>query len=158
VKTLPGVASAAEVRAFRHEAEAIAHLDHPHIVPVYEVGEHAGRPYFVMKYYPGGSLARRDCVARSSPRTAAQLVAPVAPAIHHAHRRGMLHRDLKPSNILLDVDGAPHVADFGLAKRLEGGGATASAVAGTPAYMAPEQAHGDADLTTAADVYGLGAV
>jgi eukaryotic-like serine/threonine-protein kinase len=145
---------------FRREAEAIAHLDHPNIVPVYEVGEASGVPYFSMKYYAGGSLADHGRIPASEPRKTARLVESTARAIHHAHQRGVLHRDLKPSNVLLDEVGQPYVADFGLAKRFDPGiGPTeVSTVAGTPAYMAPEQAAGRTELTTAADVYGLGVI
>jgi WD40 repeat protein len=162
LKMLTGGAFAApsERERFSREAEAIAHLDHPNIVPVYEVGEATGIPYFSMKYYAGGSLAQHKCEPWSDPRTVARLVESTARAIHHAHQRGILHRDLKPSNILLDEDGRPHVADFGLAKRFDPGAGPSdvSTVAGTPAYMAPEQAAGRGELTTASDVYGLGVI
>ncbi len=158
---LPGhEVSAEELDRFRREAEAIARLDHPHVVPVYEVGEHDGRPYFTMKFYPGGSLAQRVRGPSAEPRAAALLVETVARAVHHAHQRGVLHRDLKPSNVLLDESGQPHVADFGLAKRFEPGAAATlpSGVVGTPSYIAPEQARANQVVTTASDVYGLGAV
>lgn len=145
---------------FRREAEAIAHLDHPNIVPVYEVGEANGCPYFSMKFFAGGSLARRDRRPRDDFNKIARLVETTARAVHHAHQRGILHRDLKPSNILLDDEGGPHVADFGLAKRFDpqSGPSDVSTIAGTPGYMAPEQAISGRDLTTATDVYGLGAI
>jgi serine/threonine-protein kinase len=157
---LPGHGfSADEAARFCREAEAIAHLDHPNIVPIYEVGENDGRPYFTMKLYPGGSLAYRVPTPGAEPRAEALLVETVARAVHHAHQRGVLHRDLKPSNILLDESGQPHVADFGLAKRFDpGAAALPSGIVGTPSYIAPEQARANQPVTTASDVYGLGAI
>lgn len=162
LKTLIGgpQAAPAEREQFRHEAEAIAHLDHPNIVPVYEVGDSGGALYFSMKFFAGGSLARRGQARPLDFGAIAQLVETTSRAVHHAHERGILHRDLKPSNVLLDDRGVPHVADFGLAKRFDPrvGPGDASTIAGTPGYMAPEQATGGGDLTTATDVYGLGAI
>ncbi len=155
------LASAAEVLRFRTEAENAGQLDHPHIIPVYEVGEHEGRCYFSMKFQGGGNLARLLSRAPPNARQAAALVAKAARAVHYAHERGILHRDLKPANILLDADGEPHVTDFGLARRLDGrsGVPQSGALVGTPSYMAPEQAAGQTKhLTTAADVYALGAI
>ncbi len=161
VKTLlPGLRLADVLDRFRREAEAMARLDHPHIVPVYEVGEAGRVPFFSMKLYPGGSLADRAGRPIADVRTTAKLVEVVARAVHHAHQRGVLHRDLKPSNILLDEAGQPAVCDFGLAKRFDPAAETAldTAVVGTPSYIAPEQARGGRAVTTATDVYGLGAV
>src|SRR5262249_41976176 len=139
---------------------SVALLDHPNIVPIYEVGSHHGRHFFSMKFFEGGSLA--DHVDRyvADPCASAALVATVARAVHHAHQRGVLHRDLKPSNILLDAGGQPHVSDFGLAKRIDSdtGLTQTGTLVGTPGYMAPEQASGQRGaVTTATDVYGLGA-
>ena len=155
------LADAAELRRFRNEAEAVAMLDHPGIVPVFEVGEHAGQRYFSMKFVEGGNLADRLATMVNEFRAAARLLAGAAEAVHHAHMRGILHRDLKPANILVDAVGQPQITDFGLAKRVEGDlEMTASgAIMGTPAYMSPEQANGRrGTITTATDVYGLGAI
>jgi serine/threonine-protein kinase len=154
-------ASAEEVRRFRNEAETVALLDHPHVVPVYEVAEQAGQLYFSMKLVEGGSLAEHLDRYREDPKAAAGLLARVARTVHYAHQRGILHRDLKPSNILLDREGQPHVNDFGLAKRVESDDSLTQtgAIVGTPQYMAPEQTSGrKGAVTTATDVYGLGAV
>jgi WD40 repeat protein/Flp pilus assembly protein TadD len=154
------LASPEDVQRFRTEAEAAANLDHPNIVPIYEVGEHQGQHYFSMKLIQGGSLAEQLARFRDDPRAAAQLVATVARAVHYAHQRGILHRDIKPANILLDAQGQPHVTDLGLAKRVEGDARLSqSGIVGTPSYMAPEQAGGKKGmLSTAADTYSLGAV
>src|SRR5207248_1550838 len=136
-------------------------LDHPQIVPIYEIGECQGQQYFSMKLIDGGNLTQHVPRLIDDPRAAAELLASVARTIHYAHQRGLLHRDLKPANILVDAHGQPHITDFGLAKRLQGdSGLTQSGIiVGTPSYMAPEQASGrSAELTTAADVYSLGAI
>src|SRR5207344_1557990 len=111
--------TADDVARFQVEAKHAATLDHPSIVPVYEVGEHQGQHYFSMKLVPGGSLAARIGELQRDPRTAVALLALVARAVHFAHQRGVLHRDLKPGNVMLDSL-TPYVADFGLAKRVEG--------------------------------------
>jgi tetratricopeptide (TPR) repeat protein len=152
------LATVAAVQRFHTEAEAAARLDHPHIVPIYEIGEHEGQNYFSMKLIEGGTLAD---MGPKSPEAAARLIGTVARAVHYAHQRGILHRDLKPTNILLDEQGEPHVTDFGLAKLAEDDSSLtlSAAILGTPAYMAPEQAAGGAkQLTTAADIYSLGAI
>src|SRR6058998_1136332 len=154
-------ASEAHVKRFRREAEAAARLEHPCIVPIYEVGERDGSCYFSMKFVEGGQLdevIRRDPMP---PRRAAELIAKVARTVHYAHEHGILHRDIKPGNILLDKNGEPHLTDFGLARLVESESTVTRTleVLGTPSYMAPEQAVGNkAHLTSATDVYGLGAV
>jgi len=153
--------SATDRERFRAEAEAIARLDHPGIVPVYEVGEVDGQPYFSMKYVRGRTLADRLQEGPLAPREAARILAGVARAIDAAHRCGVLHRDLKPSNILLDENGEPLVTDFGLAKLLSGSVdlTHSGAILGTPAYVAPEQAAGGrGENGPASDVYSLGSI
>jgi WD40 repeat protein len=152
------LASAEEVQRFHTEAEAAARLDHRHIVPIYEIGEQAGRHYFSMKLIEGGSLAQQ--ISRIPLRGLVEILAKVARAVHYAHQRGILHRDLKPANILLDAQTEPHITDFGLAKRItaDSGLTHPDAIAGTPSYMAPEQAAADKPLTTAVDVWALGAI
>jgi serine/threonine-protein kinase len=154
------LASEADRERFEAEARAAAKLDHPGIVPVYEVGESDGRPYFSMKYVRGQTLAQRLSEGPLTSREAARMLATVARAIHFAHMRGVLHRDLKPSNILLDEQGEPHVTDFGLAKQISDATVTKTgAVLGTPAYMAPEQAAGmRGQLGPRSDVYSLGVI
>jgi ABC-type branched-subunit amino acid transport system substrate-binding protein len=154
-------ADEAELQRFRATAQDAALLEHPNIVPVYDVGELDGCPYFTMRLMEGGNLAERLPQVRADRRRACELVAAVARAVHHGHQRGILHRDLKPANILLDAAGSPHVADFGTAKHLEHtrGLTLSGTVVGTPSYMSPEQATGQTrGLTTAADVHSLGAI
>src|SRR6185436_6943405 len=143
--------------------EAVASLNHPNIVPIYEVGEHEGQPFFSMKFVEGGSLAQRIGNLKSvmSSRETAEVMARLARAVHYAHQRGILHRDIKPGNVLLDLQGEPHLTDFGLARLVEKDSTLTRTMAmlGTPSYMSPEQARGEAkQLTTAVDVYGLGAI
>ncbi|MFO0951170.1 MAG: serine/threonine-protein kinase [Isosphaeraceae bacterium] len=155
------LADADELRRFQNEVEAVALLDHPGVVPVYEVGELDGQRYFSMKLIDGGCITSRLETYRDDPRAAARLVAEAAEAVAHAHARGVLHRDLKPANLLIDAAGHPHVTDFGLAKRISDDAemTQTGAILGTPAYMSPEQAAGRRGaITTATDVYGLGAV
>jgi serine/threonine-protein kinase len=147
------------IKRFRLEAETAARLDHPNIVPIYEVGEHDGQPFFSMRLIQGGTLLNATKRKPFTPRAAAELMTEIARAVHFAHQRGILHRDLKPTNILLDAEGRPHLTDFGLARLLEDESdlTVTLAVIGTPAYMSPEQASGmTKDLTTAADIYSLG--
>jgi serine/threonine-protein kinase len=155
------VDSPADLQRFQVESETAARLDHPNIVPVYDVGVCEGQPYFSMKLVEGGSLKENLARFHADFRGAARLLADVARAIHHAHQHGVLHRDLKPANIVLDAGNHPYVTDFGLAKLLASSqGLTHSGeIVGTPAYMAPEQASGQKGAgTTASDVYGLGAI
>jgi WD40 repeat protein/tRNA A-37 threonylcarbamoyl transferase component Bud32 len=177
------LASPADVQRFRAEAEAAANLDHPNIVPIYEVGEHDGQHYFSMKLIEGGNLTEHLDHYVRNPQAAAHILARVARAVHHAHQRGILHRDLKPSNILLQMQNAecrmqneqpdlhsafctlhsalPMVTDFGLAKRVAGESTLTQSgtIVGTPSYMPPEQAMGRRGaVSTASDVYSLGAI
>ena len=148
-----------ELQRFNIEASAAARLDHPGIVPVYEIGESEGQAYFAMKYIEGGSLADQIQGLRNRPRDAVEMLTKVAKAVHHAHQRGILHRDLKPANILIDEDNQPLLTDLGLAKSTTGGSdlTHTGAVIGTPSYMPPEQASGGT-VTTASDTYSLGAI
>ncbi len=148
-----------ELQRFHIEAEAAAGLDHPNIVPVYEIGEVEGQAYFAMKFVEGGSLANHLQRIRQQPKAAVKLLVKVARAVYHAHQRGVLHRDLKPGNILLDKDDEPLITDLGLAEHTAGDSdlTNTGAVVGTPGYMSPEQATGGS-ITTAADVYALGAI
>jgi serine/threonine-protein kinase len=164
-------ATNADLARFRGEAETAARLNHPHIVPVYDVGQHDGLPYFTMRYVPGTTLAERLAEGPMPGRAAAQLLAPIARGIAKAHQQGVLHRDLKPSNVLIDVEGRPYVSDFGLAKRLMPDAPDNSrtiplqphtqtgAILGTPGYMSPEQAAGRrGTIGPGTDIYSLGAI
>src|SRR5437762_11076191 len=154
-------ATEAHLKRFRREAEAAANLNHPFIVPIHEVGEREGFCYFSMNFIEGGQL---DEVVRDTPvsiRQAAEVIVTVARTVHYAHEHGILHRDVKPGNILLDKNGEPHLADFGLARLVEAESTVTGTLEllGTPSYMAPEQAAGDTTkVSKATDVYGLGAV
>jgi WD40 repeat protein len=154
-----GHAGQAELARFRTEARAVARLQHPNIVQIHEVGEHQGLPFFSLEYCAGGSLEKKLSGTPLPPREAAALVQTLARAMQAAHDRGVVHRDLKPANVLLAEDGTPKVTDFGLAKKLDETGQTASgSVLGTPSYMAPEQAAGSKAVGPAADVWALGAI
>ena len=158
------LASRGFVERFHTEAEAAAKLHHPNIVPIYEIGEHEGRRFFSLKLLEGGSLAQRLVTGGvkgvAEARAVAAMLREICLAVHHAHQHGVLHRDIKPGNILFDAEGTPYVADFGLARLVEkeSGLTQTGTFLGTPAYMAPEQAAEDKQLTTATDIYGLGAI
>jgi serine/threonine-protein kinase len=152
---------------FRTEAEAVARLQHPHIVPIYEVGEQDGWAYFALEFVPGGSLARHLAGRPQPAGPSARLVETLARAMEYAHSQGIVHRDLKPANVLLTAHGLPKISDFGLAKRLDPEPGTSlprdrtltGEVLGTPSYMAPEQTLGrPGEVGPAADVYALGAI
>lgn len=157
-----GVLAGPEQRArFRIEAEAVARFQHPNLVRIYAVSEHAGLPFFTMELAEGGSLAKKLGGASQPPMQAAELVRTLADAVQYAHEKKIVHRDLKPANVLLTADGRPLIADFGLAKRLDSDTALtgSEAVFGTASYMAPEQADGQArHVGPAADIYALGAI
>jgi serine/threonine-protein kinase len=154
------LADPADLARFQAEVSAAARLQHPHIVKVHRAGSVEGCHYYAMDFIDGHSLAHRLKDGPLSGKLAASLIAVVARAIHHAHEEGILHRDLKPANVLLDQEGRPHIADFGLAKHFsrDDGHTRTGAILGTPGYMAPEQAQGKKELTPATDVYGLGAL
>ena len=155
-----GYAGEADLARFRTEAEAIARLQHPNIVQIYEVGEQNGLPFFSLEFCGGGSLEKELDGTPLPPKKAAALVETLARAMQAAHEQGVVHRDLKPANVLLAKDGTPKITDFGLAKKLDEVGQTASgAVMGTPSYMAPEQASGKSqEIGARTDVYALGAI
>jgi tRNA A-37 threonylcarbamoyl transferase component Bud32 len=156
-----GHATPEELMRFKIEAEAVARLQHPNIVQVFDTGLRDGRPYFSLEYCEGGSLQQRLDGTPMPPAQAAGLIETLAKAMHFAHQRGIVHRDLKPANVLLTADGTPKITDFGLAKRLgeDQGHTGTQAILGTPTYMAPEQASGRTkQVGPAADIYALGAV
>lgn len=148
-----------EVQRFQLEAESAANLDHPGIVPIYDIGEHQGQHYFTMKMIDGQTLTELSPRLRNDYGRIVELVAKIADAIHHAHQRGILHRDLKPGNVLVEADDQPLVTDFGLARKMEANQelTQTGAVIGTPGFMSPEQAAGKG-VTTATDIYSLGAI
>lgn len=155
------LANEADIKRFRAEAEAAAKLDHPGIVPVFEVGQHEGHQYFSMAFVEGESLAHKLAQGLPSPREAAELTRKVADAVSYAHVEGVVHRDLKPANILIDKNGQPRLTDFGLAKRVEGDSnlTQTGQIVGTPSYMPPEQASGRSDAVgPLSDVYSVGAI
>jgi serine/threonine-protein kinase len=166
LKVLPSSAIGRAQRSrFQREALAVARLQHPHIVQIYDIGEQEGFTYVALEFAGGGSLAQRLRQGTPSPRDAAELVARLARAVQHAHEQGVLHRDLKPSNVLLTPEGQPKIADFGLAKlRVRSNEEDAimthsGMILGTPSYMSPEHGAGHTKaIGPAADVYGLGAI
>ncbi len=143
---------------FEREIKMVAALEHPSIVPIYDVGEEDGQPYFVMRYMTGGSLSDGIENGKFSVQDTARIVEKIAKGLAYSHRKGIIHRDLKPDNILFDDNGDPFISDFGVAKLTEAsGGLTGSGVIGTPAYMSPEQAQGN-EIDSRSDVYGLGVI
>lgn len=155
-----GAASEEDFGRLRNEAESIARLNHPAIIAVHDTGSNEGQFWFTMQLIRGNNL---NCFAdrfQTEPRDAVRIVEEIAQAIEHAHRRGILHRDLKPGNILLDEQNQPHVSDFGLARRVDYDSSLTQtgAILGTPSYLAPEQLTDPRGVTTAVDIYGLGAI
>ena len=162
VKVLPRESLGDESNAlerFKKELQTIASLEHPAIVPVYDVGEDEGQPYFVMRYMAGGSLSMLIQDGRLSLQDTARIIERIAVALDHAHKKGIIHRDIKPDNILFDLTDNPYISDFGVAKLTEVPGSTRpeSRVVGTPGYMSPEQAY-DQNVDARTDVYALGVV
>jgi hypothetical protein len=154
-------ASAEQLGRFRAEAEAVAKLQHPHIVQIYDVGEQNGLPYFSLEYVDGASLDKALAGKPQLEVDAALIVETLARAMHYAHERGIVHRDLKPGNVLLTKEGDAKITDFGLVKRMEAddsGTTRTGTIMGTPGYMAPEQGRGDKDVGPLADVYALGSI
>ena len=159
LKESPLLTNDADVQRLHSEAKAAASLDHPHILPIYEVGAHEGQPYFSMKLITGGTLQFRMAEYQQDVRKAVALLIKVARAMQHAHSQGILHRDLKPGNILLDANDEPLIADFGLARRIgmDSSLTMTGQLMGTPLYMSPEQARGGSkELTPATDLYSMG--
>lgn len=155
----PELTNDVDVQRLHAEAKAAAALDHPNILPIYEVGSFDGQPYFSMKLITGGTLQFRMAEYQQDVRKAVALMIKVARAMQHAHSQGILHRDLKPGNILIDNAGEPHITDFGLARKigLDSSSTMTGQVMGTPLYMSPEQARGGSkELTPATDIYSLG--
>src|SRR3990172_736788 len=148
------------LKRFQREAKAVARLDHPNIVPVYDFAEHAGQPYLVMKYIEGDTLKARLRSGRLSKEEGLHIVEAAGSALSYAHQRTILHRDIKPSNILISPDGSIYLADFGLARMGEAGESTLSAdiMLGTPQYISPEQARGEKNLDAGTDIYSFGVV
>jgi serine/threonine-protein kinase len=143
---------------FDREIKMVAALEHPSIVPIYDVGDEDGQPYFVMRYMTGGSLSDGIEKGKFSVQDTARIIEKIARGLAYSHRKGIIHRDLKPDNILFDDNGDPFISDFGVAKLTESsGGLTGSGVIGTPAYMSPEQAQGN-EIDSRSDVYGLGVI
>ena len=143
---------------FDRELKIVAGLEHPSIVPVYDVGEEDGQPYFVMRYMTGGSLSNLIEKGKISVQDTAHIIEKIAQGLNYAHKKGIIHRDLKPDNILFDTNGEPFISDFGIAKLSESSGSlTGSGVIGTPAYMSPEQAQGN-PIDGRSDIYGLGVI
>src|ERR1700686_663715 len=160
VKVLQGIAPGPDSTArFRHEAQAIAQMRHPNIVNVYDFGEHDGVPYMIIEYVPGGSLADRLSRGPLDTATALKYLRGIAAGLDHAHALGIVHRDVKPANVLLEKDDTPVLADFGLAKLLQGSSlkSMTGVTTGTPAYMAPEQVTGT-KVGPAADRYALASI
>lgn len=163
VKVVHAASAAGEMalRRFQSEVKVAAQLDHPNIVQVHDVGAMDGCPCYSMEFFPGGSLSNRLGAIGQSPESAVRLLIKVARAVFFAHQRGVLHRDLKPANILLDSQGEPHVADFGLAKQLDSecDVTISGSILGSPNYMSPEQASGkSSSLTVGTDIYSIGAM
>ena len=157
VKILQAIAPDPDSTArFRHEAQAIAQMRHPNILNVYDFGEYQGTPYMIVEYVSGGSLSNRLSMDRLEPKDAIRFLHGIAAGLDYAHGRGIVHRDIKPANVLLEVDDSPVIADFGLAKLLQGSSlkSMTGVTTGTPAYMAPEQVTGS-NVGPAADRYSL---